>query len=63
MSEARGKVIKWIQKKRPEWNRKHCEANADKIIADIKAEARCGLPEPIIESEVKRKIKKQAGIK
>lgn len=66
MSEAREKIIVIIQKERPHFTPEQCEANADEIIAELKAEARAeadaDLPEPLDEDEVKAKIKRKAGL-
>lgn len=71
MSEARDKIIAIIQKERPHFTPEQCEANADEICAELKAEARvqveteidANLPEPLDESELKRRIKKKGGVR
>lgn len=57
MSNLRENSITRLQKKFPHWSRQQCEAQADVLIKEVRASQ-----QPTDESELKRKVKKQAGL-
>jgi len=57
MSKVRENSIARLQQKFPQWSRQQCEAQADVLIKEVRASQ-----QPTDESELKRRIKRKAGL-